>query len=302
MDIKKAKSEILLNYPDFEFENIKKLGEGMDSVAFLVNKNYIFRFPKNNDVRQNLAKEIEALPILQTKLEIQIPNFEYVGKNNSFVGYPKIEGEFLTKELFDSFTETEQDKIQKSLADFLQTVHNQKVEEFIKCGVEIQDLRAEYKSDFENINKFVFPLISAKDAEFISKQFRQYLETEDNFSFQPVLLHNDLSPDHILIDPKTKKLIGIIDFGDIGIGDADYDLMYFLDDYGEEFVRSFLISYPHPNHEKLFKKLYFFGLVDILQLISHYVENEENEEIDELIEYLLDWVRKMEQKNLTYEQ
>jgi aminoglycoside 2''-phosphotransferase len=295
VDIKKAKSEILLNYPDFEFENIKKLGEGMDSVAFLVNKNYIFRFPKNDDVRENLAKEIAALPILQTKLEIEIPNFEYVSKNNSFVGYRKIEGKFLTKELFNSFAENEQDEIQKSLADFLQTIHKQKVEEFVKWGVEIQDFRADYEWDFENIKEFVFPLISAKNADFISKQFRQYLETEENFSFEPVLLHNDLSPDHILIEPKTIKLVGIIDFGDIGIGDPDYDLIYFLDDYAEEFVRSFLRFYPHPNHEKLFEKLYFFGLVDTLQLISHYVENEEIDEIDELLEYLLEWIRKMEQ-------
>lgn len=291
-----AKKEILQTYPDFEFSTISKIGEGMDSVAFLVNDSYIFRFPKNADVRENLAKEIVALPILQTKLDIQIPHFEYIGRETSFVGYQKIEGQFLTKELFYSFSKSKQNDIQKSLADFLQTIHQQDIKEFVKCGVEIQDLKANYEWDFENIKKFVFPLISKRNEDFIDKQFRNYLKNDENFSFQPVLLHNDLSPDHILFDKENKKLVGIIDFGDIGIGDADYDLMYFLDDYGEEFVHSFLNFYPHPNHEKLFEKLYFFGLADTLQLISHYVENDETDKVDELIEYLLDWIHLMKQK------
>lgn len=265
----------------------------MDSVAFLVNKTYIFRFPKNKEVRENLAKEIAALPILQTKLEIQIPNFVYIGRNNSFVGYQKIDGEFLTKELFYSLNQNEQQQILNSLADFLTTVHNQDVEIYQKCGIETQDFRATYAEYFKTIKTEVFALFSNEDCRYISEQFKLYLERDENFSYQPVLLHNDFSGDHILVDPATKDLSGVIDFGDISIGDADYDLMYFLDDFGEDFVKSFLKFYPSQNHDKLLAKLYFWGLVDTLQLILHYLEEKEFDEIEELVEYTKIWMQKM---------
>jgi aminoglycoside 2''-phosphotransferase len=293
----KVKENIQKDYPNFVFESISKIGEGMDSVAFLVNEFFIFRFPKDEETRRNLAKEILALPILRQQLKIETPQFEYIGAENSFVGYKKIEGEFLTKELFYSFSKSEQDKIQKSLAGFLITIHQQNIDEFTKCGIEIQDFRAEYKCDFENVQEYVFPLISIENKEFITKQFHQYLETRENFSCQPVLLHNDFRAEHVLVNTKTKQITGIIDFGDIGIGDADYDLMCLVDDYGEDFVRSLLKFYTHQNQEKLFPKLYFWCLVDILQMIVNYAENKEFNKIEKWHGNLLSWISSMKNRN-----
>ncbi len=280
------------------FENITKIGEGMDSVAFLVNDSLVFRFPKDEEVRQNLAKEIAALPILRQQLELEIPDFEYIGAKDSFVGYRKIEGEFLTKASFYSFSKNEQANIQKTLAEFLTTIHQQNLDEFIKYGIEVQNFRAEYQSDFENTRKYVFPLLSVENKEFITKQFRLYLENDENFFYQPVLLHNDFRAEHIFVDTETKKITGIIDFGDIGIGDADYDLMCLVEDYGEDFVQSFLEFYPHQNHEKLFLKLYFWNLVDILQMIVHYSEIQAFNKIEKWNGKLSDWIILMKNRNI----
>lgn len=292
------KKEVRQNFPDFVFQSLVKIGEGMDSLAFLVNDSLIFRFPKDQEIRINLRKEICALPILEPQLEVKIPKFKYIGADASFVGYEKIEGEMLTKELFYSFSPNQQKALQKSLAEFLQTVHRQNIAKFTACGIEIQDCRAEYESDFANIRKYVFPLVSSQTQQFITQQFHGYLNDEKNFSFQPVLLHNDLSADHIFVDSERAQVTGIIDFGDIGIGDGDYDLMYLLDDYGEDFVRSFLNFYPHDNHELLFQKLYFWGLVDTLQLITHYCEEQNTTEIKELLKYLTSWIEQMKNRDV----
>lgn len=297
MNYSEIKKEILQTYPDFEFKTIVKIGEGMDSSAFLVSDSLIFRFPKDEEIRVNLRKEICALPILQPQLAVKIPEFKYVGENAAFVGYEMIAGEMLTKELFYSLSENAQISLQKSLAEFLQTIHQQSVAEFTRCGVEIQDFRAKYESDYENTLKYVFPLASRETQTFIARQFQDYLTRDENFSAAPVLLHNDLSADHIFVSPDNAQITGIIDFGDIGIGDGDYDLMYLLDDYGEDFVRSFLQFYPHDDHEKLFRKLYFWGLVDTLQLIAHYREEESTAEIEELLKYLAAWIEAMKRRD-----
>ena len=293
-----VKRKIQKDYPNFAVENITKIGEGMDSAAYLVNNSFVFRFPKDTEVRQNLAKEIAALPILRQRLKIEIPDFEYIGAENSFVGYRKIEGEFLIERLFYSFSKNEQANIQKTLAEFLTTIHQQNPDDFTKCGIEVQDFRAEYQNDFENVQQFVFPTISDENKEFITRQFSRYLETDENFSYQPVLLHNDFRAEHIFVDAKTKKITGIIDFGDIGIGDADYDLMCLVDDYGENFVRSFLKFYPHRNHGKLFEKLYFWNLIDILQMIVHYSENKEFDKIEKWNGNLSNWISSMKNRNI----
>lgn len=299
MQKSEIEKEIQINYPNFEVKKLERIGEGMDSVAFLVNDFYIFRFPKNEEVRRNLAKEIAALPLLRPHLKIKIPDFEFIGAKTSFVGYEKIAGVELTKKKIDSFSENEQISIQKTLAEFLLTIHRQNTDEFTKCGVEVEDFRAEYTSTFGQARKSVFPLLSVDVIKFIENQFIEYLENDENFSGKPVLLHNDLSFDHIFVEPETKQINGIIDFGDIAIGDGDYDLMYLLDDYGEYFVRSFLQFYPCKNHEKLFRKLYFWGLADILQMMLHYLEEQELDEIEPLKKYLIEWILLMKLRKFT---
>ena len=296
MNKREVRRKILKSCPDFAVEDIAKIGEGMDSEAYSVNDSYIFRFPKSAEVRQNLAKEIAALPILQEKLNFKIPNFEFAGIGNSFVGYRKIEGEFLSRDLFDSFSNAEQAKIQESLAGFLMTIHRQNIDEFTKLGIEIQDFRADYKCDFEETQKNIFPLLSIEDQEFIAGQFQSYLENDENFSYQPVLLHNDLSSDHILVDAETAQINGIIDFGDIGIGDGDYDLMCLHGDYGKDFVTRFLQFYSHFDSQKLFSKLNFWMLVNDLQAVKHYLEEGNAAKFKEYKKYLLNRLDTMKNK------
>lgn len=258
----------------------------MDSDAYSVNDSLIFRFPKSSYVRKNLKKEVAVLPIICSKLDVEIPQFTFVAKDYSFVGYKKLEGEFLTAEIFANLSTSEQIGIQKDIARFLTQMHNTDIADLKNSGISTADYKTEYQADFADAQKNVFPSISAENRAFIAEQLQLYVGDANNFSYAPVLLHNDLSAEHILFDARTKKITGIIDFGDIGIGDADYDLLYLLDAFGEDFVRSFLEFYLHPHPENLFKKLYFWGLFDILQLINIFSMSEEFDEIEELLEDL----------------
>ena len=42
------------------------------------------------------------------------------------------------------------------------------------------------------------------------------------------VIHSDIMPEHIIVNPKTHTLSGIIDFGDIEIGDPAYDFAFWL--------------------------------------------------------------------------
>ncbi len=86
------------------------------------------------------------------------------------------------------------------------------------------------------IADFLQALHSARPAAAAS-----ILETADHkYPGQPVLLHGDLSPDHILWDPQAKRITGIIDFGDMQFGDPAWDFIYFWEDYNEAFLQDLI--------------------------------------------------------------
>ena len=241
----------------------------MDSKAFIVNDEFIFRFPKRGEVVNHLKAEISLLPKLRPHVRLEIPNFEYVGRQQEngfpFIGYKKIHGVGLEKELMRKLDSDLQNKLIKEISDFIQQVHSFPVDAARKSGVKVADFKKSYTGDLENMRKNAYHLLDQDVINYVEKLFKDYLSDEENFDFTPVLLHADFSPDHIIYDEDKKDIAGVIDFGDIEIGDPDYDLMYLYEDYwGEDFIRRLLKYYSHNNPERLVKKLDFFSRCDTI--------------------------------------
>ncbi len=52
----------------------------------------------------------------------------------------------------------------------------------------------------------------------------------------------DLWPEHVLFSRTTGRLAGIIDFGDVCIGDPDYDLAFLARRLGQDFMINWSLS------------------------------------------------------------
>jgi aminoglycoside 2''-phosphotransferase len=265
--------QIHKHFPDFVIDNIIKIGEGMDSTAYLVNDAYIFRFPKRAEVRVNLQKEIFVLPKIKSSLQVLLPDFQFIARDTSFVGYPKIDGRFLESTVYAALNSQKQKAFQQDIARFLNTVHAFNLAELAESGLETLDFKAMYQYEFEEIQQLVFPILTDKEKDAVTELFEAYLNDKNNFNYTPVLLHNDLSNDHILIDNQTDTLKGIIDFGDVAIGDPDYDLMYLAGDYGGDFLTDLLHYYPHSDVDRLKNKIKFFQFAQLFQDIVSAIED-----------------------------
>lgn len=73
--------------------------------------------------------------------------------------------------------------------------------------------------------------------QYITLRFEEYLNNKDNFDYTPKLIHADLSINHLLYNEENEEFIGIIDFGDMQIGDLDFEYIYLLDDCGIDFTK-----------------------------------------------------------------
>lgn len=246
-----AKALILQNFPQLHIETIELAGEGMDSRSFFVNDAYVFRFPKFPHVAESFRIEINLLPKLQKQVKITIPQFTFIGKESNgllFVGYPKIEGVPL-KSMWVGLTSDAQEKILQMLGTFLQQIHSFSLGEARKCGVKEKNSRRICKGDFKKVAKDIYPMLPKETRADVEGLYSEYLSEERNFTYMPTLLHADFGPGHIFCDEKGKRITGIIDFGDIGIGDPDYDFMYLYGEFGWEFILRFLQHYPRSDRE-----------------------------------------------------
>jgi aminoglycoside 2''-phosphotransferase len=59
----------------------------------------------------------------------------------------------------------------------------------------------------------------------------------------PVLLHADVAPGHVLFDARDGALTGVIDFGDLALGDPARDFVYVYGDFGPAILDAVLRRY-----------------------------------------------------------
>ena len=206
--------------------DIKILGEGLDSAAYLVNNEYVFKKSKHQESAENMKKEIAVLRYLEGKLPINIPKIDYYDEENNICGYKELKGMVLTPEIYLSMNREEQEQLAKNLAE-------------------------DYKHDYETLKTTIYDKIPNRSKAYIDELFTRILTDEKIIKYSVALCHNDLSCKHIIM--KNNRAVGIIDFGDVAITDRDKDFVYLLEDSDEELGREFglkvLDYYNHPNKE-----------------------------------------------------
>lgn len=258
------KRAIVKAFPQLAIHHIQLESSGWDNVVAVVNHEIVFRFPRRPEVARMLEVETRLLPELRKAVSLPIPQIELLSRgckafNSIFVGYRLIPGEPLTRTLFQQIYSTElAQRLACQLANFLSELHSFPIKRAVELGVPRttdQDLWANF---YAEIQKKVFSLLEAHEREWTRQLFGTFLDDERNFRFTPVLLHGDLNPDHVLFDKKTGLISGIIDFGDVRIGDPIYDFQ-FRQDYGEVFWQALLTHYQLKIDEAFLRRLEFYA-------------------------------------------
>lgn len=224
------------------------LGQGLDSIAYLVNHEYIFKQSKHDEARFNLKKEIQVLNYLKGKVTLQIPDIEYYSEEYGVCGYREIRGEKLTPTIYKDMSDDEKDKLVQDIALFLREIHSLPLPDIDELELNVIN---DYQDDYEIIRKMLYNQIPDKSRKYIDDLYKRILSDERISKYVKAICHNDLSCNHIIIH--NNKVIGIIDFGDAAITDRDKDFIYLLEESSEEIGREFglrvLEYYNHPNKD-----------------------------------------------------
>lgn len=215
-------------------DTIRLFGQGFDNFAFLVNEKYIFRFPKTDEANQLLNDENRVLPYLKDLISLQIPYILFQGSPTEnypyrFHGYEMVQGKsayqvaLSEKELKDSLP---------TLAHFLVKLHGIKASHAQMLGAQHQLYdEITIQRVIESLRKRVRCIQKKRIVQLDDRFILRSIEQSKNIRIshdKDCLVHGDLDIRHLLF--QNKKLIGVIDWGDIGINHpvVDYAVVHLM--------------------------------------------------------------------------
>jgi aminoglycoside 2''-phosphotransferase len=254
---------------DLKIETIEYLDEGDFCRAYLVNKNLVFRFAKHAEAQQSLRREVCLLPQIAARVSLQIPQPEFssfAGKpTDSFAAYRFLQDNALTREEYLKLDAERRTICAEQVADFLNELHSSDVKLAENCGVKAVKYAATYAELLKQFRKKLAGRLEKAVFEFAVGELENYLKTADIQVYQPVLLHGDLSPDHVLFD--GERVTSILDFGDMMIGDAAWDFLWIYEDYGADFFARAVSKYQTKNKISFIKRVVQFSKLEAIQWV-----------------------------------
>jgi aminoglycoside phosphotransferase (APT) family kinase protein len=253
-------------FPDVHPSTVRYLGQGYDSTAFDVNGEWVFRFPKREDIERQLLLEMRVLPELERRSPpIPIPTFRLHGQPTTafprhFVGYPKLVGEpaFDVDPLDPAFA-----RCARLVGQFLSWLHSFPPAEADIVGVErrsittyLDEWRTDALGSFEQVS------VAAPDAPL--ETWHRYVSEDrgldDTSTSEAVLVHADFAAEHVLYDEQRRSLTGVIDWSEIAIADRSVDLSGLFHWGGEPLVRAALAAYAFAVDELTLRRARYIAV------------------------------------------
>jgi aminoglycoside phosphotransferase (APT) family kinase protein len=220
---------IQAQFPELAAQTIESLGAGWDNTAFLVNQQWVFRFPRRQVALPLLEKEIAVLPFISPFLSIPIPVPIWIGKPTKdyewpFAGYRILPGVTACK---TQLSDADRIFLAKPLAEFLAQLHSiaitpelaQALPDHTLEKLDVTTLVPKVRKNLDTIESL--GLLQTND-----KQILLAISDTATTLRQPksrAVVHGDLYARHMLVDA-NKQLAGIIDWGDVHKGDPAVDL------------------------------------------------------------------------------
>ena len=225
-------------FPSMTITHARLDDSGGDHALLIVNDTHAFRFPRAG--MHSLRLERKVLAHLQSVLDLPTPVYDYVDPEKQFAGYRFIPGSALTPQQFAQLPTEAQHLALAAIATFLRKLHG--IEALAAAPLAEWPLAwtaAQYSDRARDEQVPLFRTQLPKLAPLITAFAEHHRTDRPN---QLVVVHGDLVTEHILFDNGTQRLAGIIDFGDVALGDPAQDMLGCWS-YGLEAVMQLIAAY-----------------------------------------------------------
>ncbi len=237
--------------------------QGWDFWTFVVDGEWIFRFPRNGGAARALEREMAALPAIAAALPLQVPNYAWQGDwmGLPFGGYRRIEGQSLRPADFG------RPAIATKLAESLTALHSLDPASLALPQGESLDANRWFDDQHALLSGAAATGLLERDLSAHLASLRSALEEFADLAWQPVPVHNDLGAVHLIV--RDGELSGIIDWTDMMIGDPAIDFAPVLTGAGETALALVLSHYQRPPGNAFDRRVRYYACVSPLHDVLH---------------------------------
>ncbi|MEZ4869410.1 MAG: phosphotransferase [Caldilineaceae bacterium] len=227
--------------PDLAIETVVLNTDGLANEVVIINETLVFRFTTGEYSRRALAGEVSVLTLIRPHITLPMPDPFHV--SDDLMAYSLLPGAALTRQVWEALDEQDQQVVADQLATFLRQLHATPGDATIPTTV-APCRYADQAGIYARVKEKVYPLLLKHQIAWAEALYASVLDDPTIFDYTPQLIHGDLACYHILFDPTTRRLAGIIDFGVAGLGDPALDLGCLYQYYGAGFVNRLYDAYP----------------------------------------------------------
>ena len=232
VDLDGLVARIRAEFPEFILTRAILNDFGEDHAVVIVDDAWVFRFPRTPEAAALAAGERRLLDQLRQVSPLPTPRYERVSPVGDFAGYPIIPGTELSERVFAGLPRGVQERVLAQLGVFLARLH-QLPPSLIAPPLGVAgpawsaaDYARRYRLRRAQLASTLPPDLHVRLDDF----FESLPAIVDDAAH--VLIHGDLTEDHILLAPDGERLSGVIDFTDAAVGDPAFDFT-FLWAYGD---------------------------------------------------------------------
>jgi aminoglycoside phosphotransferase (APT) family kinase protein len=265
-----ARRLIGTQFPELELRSVTLLGRGWDMTVWLVDDQWVFRFPRREMVIPGLDNEVSHLPRLASLLPLPIPVPTYIGQPSSeyrwpFYGAPFLAGRELAEAPLD---DTGRAALGRPLGEFLRALHRTRLDADLPLDpVRRADttFRApktrERLAELDQLGLWHAPL-----------EAREVIDAAADLGppEPTALVHGDLHLRHLLLDD-AGRAAGVIDWIDLSYNEPGVDLVLYWSVLPPEGRREFREAYGTIGEDQLVRaRILSLFLCGTLALYAHH--------------------------------
>jgi aminoglycoside phosphotransferase (APT) family kinase protein len=270
--IREAVSALL---PGYSIDTVERLGSGTDHVAYEVNGELIVRFAKEADLERRaelMRREHELLAAVAQVSPLPVPEPVPTDPELGCLAYLKIQGTPLLHAPGPERLE-HAESIATTLGDFLTAIHaisGERIPDLVPSDDQsMREWKLEAAALYATVSERI-PLANRGPIE----AFLRARPPQERHSM--AFSHNDLGIEHVLVDPATWTVTGVIDWSDAAFVDPACDFGLLYRDLGPAALEAALRSYRNEAEQvgALRERAVFYARCSVFEDLAYGVERD----------------------------
>lgn len=221
-----------------EVDEARVVTDGMQHVVLVIDDRLVARFARNPAAADALRREATLLGSMGATVTTPVPTPVHVDER--FTVHRMLHGDVTTRNAVSRLPASARNRLVDEMGRFLVELASLATDGLDPS--EATTSAARFRSLRERADGVVLPLLWAHQRRWYDELFDAVERV--SFDHRPSLIHGDLAPYHVLHDPGTGELTGVLDFGVAGVGDPAVDLACLISTWGEGLAAGLVRTWP----------------------------------------------------------